>query len=137
MKKSKPALLSAAMRNAVACVKAKSEKIVAKALFLYLLLLSSPVFSQINISGSQGQQATSDGSITPLFQKVYNVLSIFVVLIFIIYLVKPIKGLMSSEAGSQAQDGEKKAHMQQIATSIIAVLIWWFGVPYFLQLAFK
>lgn len=137
MKKSKIALYSVAMHNAVACVAAKFEKIAAKAIFLYLLLLSSPAFSQINISGSQGQQASSDGSITPLFQKVYNVLSIFVVLIFIIYLVKPIKGLMSSEAGSQSQDGEKKAHMQQIATSIIAVLIWWFGVPYFLQLAFK
>lgn len=137
MQKTKTTLLSEAVCNAVACTYAKTGKIVAKALFLYFLLISAPVFSQINISGSQGQQASSDGAISPLFQKIYNVLSIFVVIVFIVYLVKPIKGLMSSEAGSQAQDGEKKAHLQQIATSIIAMLIWWFGVPYFMTLAFK
>lgn len=135
-KKSTPQLSGASL-HAFACFSAISRKAYAFYATVVMLFLSSPIFAQPNLSGSQGQQAGSNADIDPLYQKIYNILSVVVTITAIVYIVKPIKGLFSSEAGSQAQDGERKGHLMQLASIAIGLVIWYFGVPYIIKLGFK
>lgn len=134
MKKNEPTGIVMSAKATGHAVKNTAYKIYA---FVVMFLLVSPLFSQPALSGSQGQGAASDAEISPLYQKIYNILSVVVVIAAIVYIVKPIKGLMSSEAGGQSQDGERKGHLMQLVSIIIALVIWWFGVPYLLKLGFK
>jgi hypothetical protein len=106
------------------------------ALFI-LMLLSSPLFAQPNLSSSDASATASDAGIQPLYQKIYNIGSVLVTLAALIFVLKPIKGLFSSEAGAQSQDGERKGHLIQLGSIAMGLVIWFFGIPALLKLGFK
>lgn len=104
---------------------------------LVMVFLSITSWAQPDLSASKAKTVGSNTEINPLFQSIYNVLTIIVVLASIIYIVKPLKGLMSSEAGGQGQgDGERKGHLMQLMYIVVAQLIWFLGVPYLIKVAF-
>ncbi|MDZ4071004.1 MAG: hypothetical protein U1C70_04170 [Sediminibacterium sp.] len=105
--------------------------------FLVMVLLSITSWAQPNLSASKAKTAGSNSEIDPLYQSLYNMASIAVVIVTIISLLKPIKGLMSSEAGGQGQgDGERKGHLMTLMYIGFAQLIWWLGVPYLIKVGF-
>jgi len=102
-----------------------------------MVLLSITSWAQPNLSASKAKTAGSNSEIDPLYQSLYNMASIAVVIFTIVSLLKPIKGLMSSEAGGQGQgDGERKGHLMTLMYIGFAQLIWWLAVPYLIKVSF-
>ena len=114
-----------------------SQKIKLLFAFLVMVLLSITSWAQPNLSASKAKTAGSNSEIDPLYQSLYNMASIAVVIFTIVSLLKPIKGLMSSEAGGQGQgDGERKGHLMTLMYIGFAQLIWWLAVPYLIKVSF-
>jgi len=114
-----------------------SQKVKLLFAMLVMVLLSISSWAQPNLSASKAKTAGSNTEIDPLYQSIYNIMTIIVVLGSIIYIVKPLKGLMSSEAGAQGQgEGERKGHLMQLMYIVVAQLIWFLGVPYLIKVAF-
>lgn len=129
--------LSGAVCLVVPGVARISQKVKLLFAMLVMVLLSVPTWAQPDLNASKAKTAGSNTEINPLYQSIYNVLTIIVVLASIIYIVKPLKGLMSSEAGAQGQgEGERKGHLMQLMYIAIAQLIWFLGVPYLVKVAF-
>ena len=97
------------------------------------LLFAIASYAQ-TIQGSGGAQEAQSAGLTPVLQRVFNFMSVLIVLFTLIYLGFQIKALISSDS---QQEGDRKKHFTLIGIIIIGNIIWFSAVPYFLSFATK
>lgn len=101
-----------------------------------LILYVNIIYGQ-DLDNNAAHSAATDSNATPLYQKVFNVLSVFVTLFAIFGIYKQIQGIVNpDDTNRNESDSATKGHIKQLAFIVIGLIIWYFGVPFLLKKGF-
>jgi hypothetical protein len=117
----------------------KGIKKVKYVIFTFYLLMCSIITKAQDLDNNAAHaSATSGADAAPLYQKIYNVLSIFITIAAIYGFFTEISAIISPQEGdSTKKDQEQKGHMKMLGYIVIGILFWYFGAPFLLKKGFS